>query len=706
MTIKLFSYKTITILGAILLFLLSISNILNLSQIFVLHDEFGYWYNAANLAGYDWTGIKGISPYYSYGYSLILVPLFHIFNNSTSMFRAAILINGLFFTGSYVISCICAFRIFSKIRQEVLCLFCFFISCYGNFLFSINITWGEPLLTFLFWLIILTFLQFQKRNSLLYLIFLLVEALFLYSIHQRTLGVICAMLLTGTYIIKSTHISKKNLCVFSFISVCLIVFTFIFKNNLISSIWDSYISSDTGLANTYSGQAQKLINMFTSFDFFKAVTKGFFSKIFYLCCASGLLVLWGVFFIIHKFRNYRNESKIVLSIGIFCFLSTIFMEGISALYFNSTTRLDSIIYGRYAEFTVGPLLLFGLCFLYRNRDLFKTLVIGICIYLILSLPAAKALLYGSGNMYLSSVVGNIFYDSSSDRMNIGFLIVIPLMIGIFLYVFFQSPKRWLKIIAVIPLFCFWIYSSYYTLHVDVNPSQSQAAGYERFCNDIKKLGEDIPLYYVSRSEYGYNNSLIERVQSVLYDRKIQLIFPEDIGSLNGNYILIQYSSEDLNMENYTIYTQTHGLVAVVPNDSSLYTTAYQHQYNFSVFDPTDRINGTKPYSGRFDLTSDHTEGFLTYCNYLSLNSGTYEINLRIHAEEISNDFLGTFDVTYNYGENTLLQKNITADQIDQDGVANLTYTFNCEDINFCEFRLHVENTSYIMLDSLTYRRIQ
>lgn len=705
MKLKSFSYKAIFLSCAVLLFFLSISNLSNLSQIFVLHDEFGYWYNAANLAGYDWTGIKGISPYYSYGYSLILVPLFHIFHSSTAMFRAAIIINGLLLTGSYILSCICSFQLFKEIRREILCIFCFFISCYGSFLFSVNITWGEPLLTFLFWLIIFTFLRLQKKNSLVYLCLLVIEALFLYAIHQRTLGVICAMVLTGIYLLKSNHWKRKYICIFLPIASVLIIIAFLFKDNLVSVIWNSYISSDTGSANTYSGQVQKLISLFTSFDFFKSVVKGFFSKWFYLCSASGLLILWGIFFIGYKFKNQRSESKVILFIGSFCFLSTFFMEGISALYFNATTRLDSIIYGRYAEFTVGPLLLFGLCFLYQKLGTLKILLTGICIYLFLSLSASGLLFHGSGNMYLSSVVGNIFYDSYADRMNTGYLIVIPLLIGIFLYVLFQHRNKHMRIVAVIPLFCLWIYSVHYTLSVDVNPSQSQAAGYERFCDDLKELGDDLPLYYVSKSEYGYGNSLIERVQSVLYNRNIQLIFPEDVQTLSGDYILLQYSLDGIDMAEYTVYTQTHGLVAAVPNNSSLSTAALKHQYQFSIFDPTDRTNGTKSYEGRFDLTSEHTEGYLTYCNYLSLNAGTYEVHVRARATDITDDFLGTFDITANQGENILLQEKLTADQLDQNGFFEKTFTFTCDNINFAEFRLYVQNTACVELDSMIYRRI-
>ncbi len=700
-----FHYKLLISICCLLLFCLSICNIANLSQIFVLHDEFGYWYNAANMAGYDWTGINGISSYYSYGYSLFLVPLFHIFHSSAAMFKAAIVLNGLLLTGSYLLACRCSFYLFREIRREVLCIFCFLISCYGGFLFSVNITWGEPLLVFLFWLIILTFIKFSQKRSFLYLCILVLEGIFLYAIHQRTLGVVCAMIIAGILLLKNSPIPWKSMLLLFVIAVCMIGLVFLFKTSLVSSIWNSYIDTGTGVANNYSDQVRKVFFLFTSPKFFIAVVKGFFAKFFYLCCASGLLILWGVFLIFHKLKNFRNEPPIYLIIGIFCILSVIFMEGISALFFNRNTRLDTVIYGRYAEFTIGPLMLFGLCFLYQKKGTLKSLILGISIYLALSLPAIDLLFHGSGNMYLSSVVGNIFYDLSSDRMNTGYLIVIPLLIGIFIYLLFQYKRKSLYALAMVPLLCLWFYSVYYTLKVDVNPSQSQAAGYERFCKDIEELGEDIPVYYVYREEYGNNNSLIERVQFVLYDRRIQLIFPEEVADLSGDYVLIQYSLSDMDMDQYAVYSQTHGLVAAVPSHSSLYQTALEKQYESSVFDPTDRTNGTELYDGRYNLSTDHKEGFLTCCNYFSLNAGTYEVNLRFSAEDITDDFLGTFDVMAEQGQEELLRADLNASMLDENGYADLTFTFTCDNINFAEYRIYAQSSSLLKLESITYRRI-
>ena len=90
------------ILGAVI-FVLVIYNISELKQICVIDDEFGYWGTSAYLSGYDWTGLSGTSPYYGYGMSFIHMWLFKMFDNSVTMYRAAIVLNGIMLVISYYI---------------------------------------------------------------------------------------------------------------------------------------------------------------------------------------------------------------------------------------------------------------------------------------------------------------------------------------------------------------------------------------------------------------------------------------------------------------------------------------------------------------------------------------------------------------------------------------------------------------------------
>ena len=56
-------------------------------------DEFGYWAYAAKAAGYDWSEMVSLGSYYSYGYSLILFPIFKLCKDSVMAYRVAVTLN-------------------------------------------------------------------------------------------------------------------------------------------------------------------------------------------------------------------------------------------------------------------------------------------------------------------------------------------------------------------------------------------------------------------------------------------------------------------------------------------------------------------------------------------------------------------------------------------------------------------------------------
>lgn len=85
-------------LAIIALLLIYLINAKNTNCLAVFNDEFGYWGNAAAMAGKDWTALMARTPYYSLGYSLFLVPLFKLHLQFSTMYRLAILMNIFLYT--------------------------------------------------------------------------------------------------------------------------------------------------------------------------------------------------------------------------------------------------------------------------------------------------------------------------------------------------------------------------------------------------------------------------------------------------------------------------------------------------------------------------------------------------------------------------------------------------------------------------------
>lgn len=112
---KLFKYRTGLLMtaGCIIIMVITLFFVGEKNVPYVLGDEFGYWTSAAYFFGYDWSGIASINGYFSFGYGLLLTPLF-LLKDSVLMYRTAIVMNALFLVGSFVFGVYCRTKIVSQ----------------------------------------------------------------------------------------------------------------------------------------------------------------------------------------------------------------------------------------------------------------------------------------------------------------------------------------------------------------------------------------------------------------------------------------------------------------------------------------------------------------------------------------------------------------------------------------------------------------
>lgn len=77
-------------------FLLQIRYIENMVAPNILADEFGYIANAAYFSGLEWSDcIQKAITYYSFGYSILLIPFIKIYEYGDDVYKAAVLLNAL-----------------------------------------------------------------------------------------------------------------------------------------------------------------------------------------------------------------------------------------------------------------------------------------------------------------------------------------------------------------------------------------------------------------------------------------------------------------------------------------------------------------------------------------------------------------------------------------------------------------------------------
>lgn len=110
-----------------------------------------YWERARFLLGQKGATTYSGSSICSLGYSLLLVPICVLIKSPYAAYKAAILLNGIFLCGSYVMAVLTAKKLFSKEKESFLSVACFFAVCIPAI--SISMFYSEPdmMVMFLIW---------------------------------------------------------------------------------------------------------------------------------------------------------------------------------------------------------------------------------------------------------------------------------------------------------------------------------------------------------------------------------------------------------------------------------------------------------------------------------------------------------------------------------------------------------------------------
>lgn len=184
----------LTGIPAVVIFLLATYRLSETGQPILFNDEIGYWSNSAFFLGIDWTSVTGRINYYSYGYSLLLVPLRVLSNvfywSWDGLYHAGVVMNGAFLVGSYLISLKLAQRYLPKMDRIVRTAACFVVCTYSSYLVYAHITWAECTLLFFFWVYLYVMMRVTDKPSVGNHAAFAIVSLYLYTIHQRCLGIV------------------------------------------------------------------------------------------------------------------------------------------------------------------------------------------------------------------------------------------------------------------------------------------------------------------------------------------------------------------------------------------------------------------------------------------------------------------------------------------------------------------------------------
>lgn len=489
---------------ALVIFLLATYRLSETGQPILFNDEIGYWSNSAFFLGMDWTSVTERINYYSYGYSLLLVPLRILADvfywNWDGLYHAGIVMNGALLVGSYLISLKLAKRYLPKMNRVVRTAVCFVVCTYSSYLVYAHITWTECTLLFFFWLYLYVMMRVTDRPTMGNHAAFAIVSLYLYAVHQRCLGIVVtavivvlcvrlfrlsrlrdtAIFLTCLYLCGLIHGAVKwNLQHVNYLGeeqaalgeivghaftgtaklllaagLLLLLLLYLIEKRKYKVLlvllgtgvllgaglfWyrttggtenamsvermaangaeadgaemaeDAAGVSDVRISvNDFSGQWSVVRNIFTVNGLIR-LGISIVGKWFYLASATGFVICWGIaglcknvwllcrdaFERIFGGRRRRKEDgtekkggsatddssvrERIWFLGVFLAWFSAFM--ISAIYKEGFYKNDDLFNGRYVEFTIGFLLLFGLYCLINDKKWVRKVLLVMVLYI-------------------------------------------------------------------------------------------------------------------------------------------------------------------------------------------------------------------------------------------------------------------------------------------------------------------------------------
>lgn len=345
-------------------------------------DEFGYWSSAANAVGYDWSETASMGSYYSYGYSLILIPVLKLFSGGVRAYRAALAVNMVLMCVSVILLWKISLKVFPQMEKTKREFACGVGVLYPAWIFYMQTTMSEALLNFLFITIAYLFLCFIEKPRTATAIFLAVALIYLYSVHMRTVAVVIAGMIACILWGFTESGKKKQVFLLGIVLAAAGFLSLQLKERTIFEVY-TYAEQNSLAVNDYASQWEKLADLLTLQGSTRLI-ESIIGKLFYLGVSSFGIFYWGIgwcacksVFLISAFKK-RQRVLPEHWLAFFLLLAAVGEVLISSIYMYRAGSIDCLIYGRYTELLVPIMLLLGIVAMDKSRILIPaTLLNGV-----------------------------------------------------------------------------------------------------------------------------------------------------------------------------------------------------------------------------------------------------------------------------------------------------------------------------------------
>ena len=508
-------------------------------------DEFGYWASAASAVGYDWSEAASLGSYYSFGYSLVLVPILAIIPDGVMAYRVAVFINmllmciGVFLFGKIIE------KVFPEINNGVKIMISGAAVLYPAWIFYMQMTMVEAVLMFVFSFDIYLFYKFMENRKVSTAIALAAGLVFGYCVHMRTIGILIAGVFVCLCRLIGEKKNKKTFIIWFGVIVLLFGITLYLKNLTTVTVF-SFAGEDALAVNDYGSQWGKFAEIFTFTGMIKFVC-GVVGKLYYLGFASFGTLYWAFAWCLKESiqlirQMVRKEDVHPRQwLALFLLLAVTGQVLISSIYMYDADVIDCLVYGRYNELLVPVMILIGIIAMSKSRYLIPvTVLMGTILGGITAL-----LLHVIDQRNMSGIrgyhVAGISYLLQGSNQDVRLYFWHTWLLGfglIMLVCAFVWLGKWRAS-------TWWLYAGILVIEIaaglQISNHYTYQVNYTNYDNMMiaealqERSGEDIDVLYLDEDHLPF----VDFLQMQIPEKTIHVITEDELSSLEGkNYIII------------------------------------------------------------------------------------------------------------------------------------------------------------------------
>lgn len=656
------------------IFVICLWNLSDFDRVKVIDDEFGYWGIAARLAGYDWHDLLQETEYYSFGYSFILVPLFGLNRLGISMsviYKLAIIMNAFFMAGTYLLIQYVIKKIFTDFPDKLIQPVSLFVVLYIGYSTKTDAAWTETYLLFMFWCVIALFIRFISKPGYMRIFWLSLATVNLFAIHMRSAGVVIAVIMCVCfyYLVELKKIDKKYI-LFSVVLAVMFASAFLlFKNYVNTNIYQD-AGGSTNDISTNAGRAAALMSLRGIIDLFLSIC----GKLYNVGSASFLLVMFGLAFsvsyLIRKiYADVRSRKfiwqseELAILFLMLAFLGELAVSSIfkGLKYYSKGTvnvvATDSIVYGRYFEFAIGPMIILGIWVLLHAEKYVREMITAVLAYFLCTAIVQHqydilTFYHGADSHGFRGTASPwiaLLYQGNIDSFAY-YVAVISLVIFLvicFLGLLFKKEQRGIRLAFIVISICWGAYGIHYSQEFADSKS-----GKEKTVVTVEQIIEaaddNAEVYLVVREEPEAFVD-IKILQWLLGNRPVHMCLYNELDSLNleNALFLTDSSATRLNgmMSDHFRYLYDSGTISVfVGEENKCYDDICKKakemakisspQINrINLGEITTDLSYIKENGSMYYNYAASDGGYMTGGMGLALKDGIYEFMIDIRAKE-------------------------------------------------------------------------